>query len=190
LYRVCIMSGAKHGRGRGMLTGALIRGDGSYRCIVVGESFHQADLERIAGGRTERGANFECAGVLCPEPHNPYDRNAVCVLIDGCKVGHLPRDIAPEFRAALAAGGYAMAACKARIVGGWYRSSDDSGSFGVKLDAIIPFELEAAPRVDVPPQQMPWPLVPKAPKRNVGQWLTRAVLIVGAIVGAIWLLAK
>lgn len=71
-----------------MLTGALMRGDGSCRCIVVGESFHQAGLQRIASNRTKRGANFDCAGVICPEPDNPYDRNAVCVYIDGCKVGH------------------------------------------------------------------------------------------------------
>ena len=170
-----------------MVTGALIRGDGSYRCIVVGESFHQDDLERIAGGRTERGANFDCAGVLCAEPDNPYDRNAVCLYINGCKVGHLPRDIAPEFRAALAASGYAMAACRARIVGGWYRAPDDSGSFGVKLDAIIPFELEPAPRVETPTDQLTKPASTSA--RIVERWLVRSLLLIGVIVGIIWALS-
>lgn len=79
-----------------------------------------------------------------------------------------------------------MAACKARIVGGRYRSPDDSGSFGVKLDAVIPFELEAAPRVEVPEQ---WANQQSTGARIVERWLTRSLLVIGLIVAAIFALS-
>jgi hypothetical protein len=119
---------------------AFVSGDGSYLFEVVGESHYQADLERIVGGRTEESATFKCVATLIPEPDNPYDRNAVCVMVNGFKVAHLSRDWAVKFNAALASSGYTQASCKAMIVGGWDHGEDYRGHFGIKLDIALPFK--------------------------------------------------
>jgi hypothetical protein len=121
---------------------AIVSGDGAYNFEVVGESHYQANLESIVDGRTEDGANYECVAILTPEHDNPYDPQAVCVNVNGRKVGHLPQDWAPKFNVALASNGYAQAACNALIVGGWDRGGNDRGYFGIKLDIALPFDLK------------------------------------------------
>ncbi|MGH6875935.1 MAG: hypothetical protein ACREHV_01010 [Rhizomicrobium sp.] len=128
---------------RALGTGA-IAGDGKFRFPVVGESHHQEALERIAGGRTKEGVNHYCAALVTPQPDNPYDPGAVAVYLRGVEVGFLDRNVAPEFAAALAAGGFASAAAQAVIVGGWDGGRNDKGLFGVYLDAFRPFRLESA----------------------------------------------
>ena len=124
---------------------AFISGNGGYKFLVVGESSHQAALEYIAGGRTRESASHPCFALLIPEPDNPYDPQAVYVSVDGYKVGHLTRDWAPKFKAALAASGYAQAACNALIVGGWDRGSGRKkrGYFGIKLDIALPLDFQS-----------------------------------------------
>jgi Protein of unknown function (DUF4236) len=120
---------------------AFVSGDGGYQFEVVGESHYQAELERIVGGRTEDSARYQCVAILTPEPDNPYDPHAVCLSINGEKVAHLSRDWAAKFNAALAANGYAQAACNALIVGGWERGGD-RGHFGIKLDIALPLDFK------------------------------------------------
>ena len=114
----------------------------------VGESYYQVELESIVGGRTEDSARYKCVATLTPEPDNPYDPQAVCVAVDGFEVGHLSRDWAAKFNAALASSGYAQATCNALIVGGWGRGRDDRGHFGITLDIALPLELK--PRAPAP----------------------------------------
>lgn len=59
---------------------------------VVGESFHQEDLWRLAGGFTRQRVRCDCVATLVPEPHNPHDGNAIKVMIESCQVGHLARE--------------------------------------------------------------------------------------------------
>lgn len=59
---------------------------------VGGESFYAAALRGLAEGPRERWAS------LVPDPDNPYDPNAVKVVIDGIHVGHLDRGTAVVFR--------------------------------------------------------------------------------------------
>jgi hypothetical protein len=113
---------------------------------VVGESAHQGSIDRIAGGRTIDGARIrDHSALLMPEPTNPYDVNAVRVVIissmgSGATVGYLSREDAVAYRPVidrLAADGK-VAACRASISGGWDRGSDDRGSFGVRLSLGTP----------------------------------------------------
>ncbi len=122
--------------------GAIVSGDGNFVFEVVGESHYQAELERIVGGRTEDSTYHKCIAILTPEPDNPFDPQAVCVNVNGCKVAYLSRDWAPKFNVALASNGYAQAACSAVIVGGWDRGGNDRGHFGIKLDIALPFKLK------------------------------------------------
>lgn len=78
--------------------------DGPERLEVVGESFHQDNLWRLAGARPgdEYVVRDICA-VLVAEDDNPYDRDAVAVWIGGLMVGHLSREDARRYRPGLLA---------------------------------------------------------------------------------------
>ena len=105
---------------------------------IVGESHYQAALNRIAGGKTEESVEIDVDVFLISEPENSYDSDAVKVVIDGQKVGHLSRQHTESFHNITRSLGIDRAKCEGLIVGGWKRSSDDEGSFGVKLDLKWP----------------------------------------------------
>lgn len=113
-----------------------IVGDGSFEYDVVGESFYQPVLDSICGGKSEGGHEHACTAVLVCENDNPYDSNAIAVVISGRKVGHLPRSEAAAFRLLLRRHGIENlpVRCNALVVGGWKRERGDEGHYGVKLD--------------------------------------------------------
>jgi hypothetical protein len=116
-----------------------IQGPGEFACEVVGESKYQHHLEQIAGGRTEESAELRKKAILALEDDNPHDKNAVCVRIDGLRVGYLPRAMAKMYRKRLAKQDAPIGHywCDALIVGGWDRGDGDKGHFGVRLDLPI-----------------------------------------------------
>lgn len=109
----------RHRNSTPVRTEGSIQGPGDFACEVVGESKYQHHLERIAGGRTEEGADLRKQAVLALEDDNPHDKNAVCVRIDGLRVGYLPRPMAKMYRKRLD------------------RGEGDRGHFGVRLDLPI-----------------------------------------------------
>ncbi|WP_366928655.1 HIRAN domain-containing protein [Paracoccus saliphilus] len=116
-----------------------ISGPGDYEFDIVGESHYQAELTSLAGPKTEEGVELECDAVLMAEPSNPYDANAVAVLIEDKKVGYLSRADAARWTTQLDRMGWVgeRVLVEALIVGGWLRKRRvkvDEGSFGVKLD--------------------------------------------------------
>ena len=117
----------------------FLKGRDEYALEVVGESFHQLTLENLCGGRSKGGHRHACTATLIYEDENPHDSRAIRVEIDGYPVGHLSRDMAPRYRAALERAGQAgrRAECAAVIVGGWDRGEDDRGHFGVRLDVPV-----------------------------------------------------
>ena len=72
---------------------------------VVGESYRQANLWRVVGGRhrPEVHVRVDVYAMLLAEDGNPHDPNAVSVWIDGLMVGYLPRDQARTLRPGLLA---------------------------------------------------------------------------------------
>ena len=120
------------------LSGAVaeISGPGTYSVDVVGEASYQSALESLCGGRSEDSQRKFVRAALIYENKNPYDSKAVRVDIKGKAVGHLSRKNAREYRKVMTAAGYRglIATCPAVIVGGWDRSGEDTGYFGVKLD--------------------------------------------------------
>ncbi|MGV3720615.1 MAG: HIRAN domain-containing protein [Actinomycetota bacterium] len=123
-----------------------LSGSGDFAQEVVGESFNQDALDAICGGKCEDGHDLEVAATLQPEPSNPYDKNAVAVLVRGRKVAHLSRDDAVDFHREMRRLGAAgqSATCAARINGGWRRErkngSTQEGHYGVALDLEWPLE--------------------------------------------------
>jgi hypothetical protein len=110
---------------------------GAETLEVVGESFYQDALWRIVGGRRSDRVRHDVVSLLVPEPDNPYDENAIKVLIDGQQVGHLSADDAAEYLPGLlgligqsASGAVALAGV---VVGGGIRP-DGIGMLGVFLD--------------------------------------------------------
>lgn len=104
---------------------------------VVGESNYQPALLHAAKDKTVDGAlRPVVTAQLLAEPTNPYDPDAVQVLVEGACVGYIPRDSTGPFRQMLrgfeASGTPATA--RAWITGGWRRAFGDEGTFGMKLD--------------------------------------------------------
>lgn len=108
-----------------------LKGSGKFEVEVVGESHYQNSLRAIVGD-VSTYREFSCTAELICEDNNPYDSNAVAVLVDGRQVGHLSRIVAVVYRQKLADAGVskATATCRAKIFGGGKRKP----SLGVWLD--------------------------------------------------------
>jgi hypothetical protein len=74
---------------------------GSETLEVVGESHYQDALWLLAGRPRGSTVRERIVAVLEPEPTNPFDPNAIRVLIDDMQVGHLSREDASEYLDAL-----------------------------------------------------------------------------------------
>jgi hypothetical protein len=107
---------------------------GGIAVNIVGESFYATALAELVGALAgdNFGGTMKWAAVV-PEPQNPYDPNAVAIVIDGKKVGYLSRDnaivFAPVAQRIVELG--CEVQCAATIVGG-------GGRFGVVLDLGTP----------------------------------------------------
>lgn len=103
----------------------------AYTVDIVGESYCQPHLNKVAGGKTEDSHELETTATLRPY-HNEHDPNAVEVLIKGGMAGHLSRTDAKKYRQKH--GQKITTSVPAMITGGWYRGHGDEGNYGVKLD--------------------------------------------------------
>lgn len=114
------------------------------RSTVVGEQFHIKDIEFAIGERADEvkpvgqwGKSLEIKATIRLDSRNPYDSNAVAVLLGNRVVGYIPSDKTLAWRKLLkpleARGEYASA------VAAIY-SSDSSNSYAVVLscDPSIP----------------------------------------------------
>jgi hypothetical protein len=108
----------------------MIRLPTGNRVDVVGESFYEKEIRVVVG---MLGEGEEIFASLVPDPMNPYDPNAVKVIIAGHHVGHLSREVAVVFgevaRRITALGSDVQ--CTAMITGG-------RGVHGIVLDLGAP----------------------------------------------------
>lgn len=124
-------------------------GSGRFAVAAVGESFYKDAIRRIARNINGEPAFVACTAVLHPEADNEYDANAVAVYIQDTKVGHLRRQMAIDFRAALAKNRIVrLTSCDAVIHGGGAirdRQFDYSIELDINLeDNIGSFDAEPA----------------------------------------------
>ncbi len=114
---------------------------------VVGESYRQDAIERVAGPRTSSGASIShVTAQLVREPKNKHDRNAVAVLVGGEHCGYIAKEQAPTFGPVvdeLKAMGR-PATCQADVTGGWDQGGDDVGSYGLVLNIAYPPRLRTS----------------------------------------------
>jgi hypothetical protein len=139
---------------------ARVIGDGAFAFPVVGVAEHEADLDILAGGRSEEGALKLCAALLQPRPGNP-DGKKVSVIVHSCTVGYLAPGVERAFLAALKQSGFANAACEAVIFGGRHHRGEADSEFGIKLNVAVPFKLvdpvTRAPLPERPARAAPQP---------------------------------
>jgi len=100
---------------------------------VVGESHYQRALGAICGGRSTESQDRPCKATLIPEPENVHDSNGVRVEIEGRAVGYLSAGAARKYRPIRERLRKPLT-YDALIVGGWRRTHEDRGMFGVRLD--------------------------------------------------------
>ena len=140
---------------------ARVIGDGAFAFPVVGVAEHEADLDILAGGRSEEGALKLCAALLQPKPNNP-DGKKVSVIVHSCTVGYLAPGVERAFLAALKQNGFANAACEAVIFGGRHHRGEADSEFGIKLNVAVPFKL-VDPVTRAPLPERPARAVPPPP---------------------------
>jgi hypothetical protein len=98
---------------------------------VVGESYRQDALERIAGPKEADGKSHLVGVTLRCEPTNEHDSNAVRVEVLGQLVGYIARDIAAQISAGLAKQRGVLEA-GGMIVGGW-DDGQTEGHYGCRV---------------------------------------------------------
>lgn len=136
----------KHLESKRLSTGTVlsIKSDtDEYNYTVVGTSYYQQALTRIARGKSAESVEITTKAILRLEPNNVHDNNAVAVFISSSQVGYLPRDDAFDFTTWTKNKGlYGKVSnfqCNAIILGGWKRHNDE-GKFGVALN--LPDDLD------------------------------------------------
>lgn len=117
----------------------------SFEFEIVGEASYQEALNDLCGGKCNEGYDLPVVAQLCFHDDNPYDANAVVVLISGKIVGYIPRDLAPWIRSEILRINphEQPITCDAKIVGGWDRGHGDVGHYGVKLSIVKPLQAAA-----------------------------------------------
>lgn len=108
---------------------------GLFLNSAVGTSYHKDELVELAQNPRGKEALVYCTARLEPEHANPHDANAVVVVIEGKKVGHLSREFAKEFRGLFAQFGLPLqpTTCDAVISNGLLCDYGDY-SHSVELD--------------------------------------------------------
>lgn len=117
-----------------------INGPGLFECEVVGESNYQGNLIAICGDyRPNKPDEHFATAVLVPEPQNPYDKNAVMVLLSNLQVGYLDRQAAKSYMAHLRVKGLPSArlSVPAVVRGGWLDEDGKVRMYGVCLDLEV-----------------------------------------------------
>lgn len=76
--------------------------EAEWTCEAVGEKYHQYALERFVADHPRDVQRVVCATAeLVHEADNHYDQEAIRVVLDGEKIGCLPKSIPEYHRAAL-----------------------------------------------------------------------------------------
>jgi hypothetical protein len=137
-YKSSTMASAAHGPVRKVSVsehGFEWPNTGHYDFEIVGETYYQSAIEKLAEQNDEPVYEKDYKALLVPDDGNKDDDNAVRVDIEGMTVGHLSKEDASSFRRRLGAKKLAgkITSCKAIICGGGVRNGVKC-SYGVYLN--------------------------------------------------------
>jgi hypothetical protein len=138
---------------------AAADGDELVEIEVVGESYRQEAIERIAGPKAPEGKQTPVGVTFRCEPTNEHDRNAIRVEVLGQLVGYVARDVAERLSPALLRQAGGALEGRGLVVGGW-REANSEGSYGVRAWITV----EEATRLGLAPDP---PLVHPRPYENL-----------------------
>jgi hypothetical protein len=107
-----------------------------YSTKVVGTSFCQENLIRVCGPKKAASVELEVPAELVLENDNQADVNAVAVLVDGLKIGYLPKREAMIHRIFIHGSDYIKdrLICIGKISGGWDNGYGNCGHYGVAVE--------------------------------------------------------
>jgi hypothetical protein len=137
-YKSSTMASAAHGRVRKVSmteNGFEWPPTGHYDFEIVGETYYQSAIKKLAEQNDEPVYEKEYKALLVPDDGNKNDDKAVRVDIEGMTVGHLSGEDALSFRRRLGAKKLAgqITSCKAIICGGGVRNGEKC-KYGVYLN--------------------------------------------------------
>lgn len=92
---------------------------------VAGTSFRQNDVMKVQKGDE---------AMLIPDPRNPYDENAIKVMVGKRHVGYVPKDQAPTLGEAIKEGCKIIATVHGR------EKPVRSESFGILLELLVEYK--------------------------------------------------
>jgi hypothetical protein len=122
------------------------RHNGMYAVKVAGASHYRSELKVVAANSKGVPALCFCDATLQLDNANPYDANAISVWIQDHKVGHIPKDLAPAMRKALAVAGVAgPESHAAAAVSGGLETDDRQYEYIVELDITLPCSIDPEP---------------------------------------------
>ena len=107
-----------------------------YSTKVVGTSFCQENLIRVCGPKKAASVELEVPAELVLENDNQADVNAVAVMVDGLRVGYLPKREAMIHRILIHGSDYSKdrLICLGKINGGWDNGYGSCGHYGVAVE--------------------------------------------------------
>lgn len=102
---------------------------------IVGELNYQAALIDLCGPYTDEGRRTRVSATLIREPGNKHDSNAIRVEVQGRTVGYIDRQQAAQWapRMDVLPANARQAVVDAIVMGGWRRSDNDTGLYGVRI---------------------------------------------------------
>lgn len=117
---------------------------GLFPTKVVGARFYREAIARVAQNPLGSSALAFCDATLVPQHDNPYDEHAVLVAVGHEEVGHLPRDLALEFRERLCSAGLVgqQTQCRAVITAG-LEANDRVYDYIIELDLDLSMQPSA-----------------------------------------------
>lgn len=83
-----------------------LAGGGDVTSVILRNDYSRSDIPSIGPRSLAEGKNHLSRAHLTIENHNPHDRSAVLVSIEGYTVGYLPRAAAQKFRRTVASAGH------------------------------------------------------------------------------------
>jgi hypothetical protein len=115
-----------------------LQGSENFGFPIVGESFYQKNIAKIAGAKKPNGVEVKTKAVVFLDPFNRHDNQSVRIEMEGFIVGHLSKENAQKYRAWLKQNNLSKATCQADaiITGGWLRD-DSEGYYSVSLDFVM-----------------------------------------------------
>ncbi len=114
---------------------------GKFGVHVVGESHYTNSFREICGPPTPPKTMTVTAS-LVPDPRNPHDANAIAIVVNGKRIGHLATEDAQRYLGLVQRLNEqgSTVCCHAEIKSGWEGSENYASQYSARLDLPPPPE--------------------------------------------------